>query len=64
MVATETESGLPVQTFELRLAGACVVQPRYVPDTINGTNTEDNNVGKYVLVLYNDDGNPLTTSSK
>ena len=53
VVATET--GKPDQTFELRLTGAVGAYDYYVPDAITSEN-----VGDYVLVLYNADSTDST----
>ena len=55
ILVTATLAGQSPQTIEIRLTGASIEDTYYVPDTINGTDTSENNVGNYVLVLYNAD---------
>jgi hypothetical protein len=54
-LVTATLAGQSSQTIEIRLTGTSIEDTYYVPETINGTDTPDNNVGSYVLVLYNAD---------
>ncbi len=73
ILVTATE-GAVSQTFEVPITGYCTKQLSYNPDTINGTvNSDDtptlaNNVGQYILVLYNagstgGDVNDVTSST-
>ena len=56
-----TEAGFSPQTFEIQLPVGVEQTEYYVPDGAPGSNyTFD--PSQNVLVLYNDDGNPLTTS--
>ena len=60
ILVTATLAGQSPQTIEIRLTGASIEDTYYVPDTINGTDTSENNVGNYVLVLYNADSTAAT----
>jgi autotransporter-associated beta strand protein len=55
ILVTATVAGQSPQTIEIQVTGTSIEDTYYVPDTINGTDTPANNVGDYVLVLYNAD---------
>ena len=58
ILATATEDGYPIETFEIRLTGVIsggVATVSYEPITITSSN-----VGQYVLVLYNADSTDST----
>jgi autotransporter-associated beta strand protein len=55
ILVTAALAGQSPQTIEICLTGASIEDTYYIPDTINGTDTSENNVGNYVLVLYNAD---------
>ncbi len=55
ILITATEAGMLPRTFEVPIAGFYMKEPAYIPDTITAEN-----VGNYVLVLYNADSTDST----